>query len=94
MSSLGKEWGGGADHLVLASIALGPKIADYLGAIVPPVLACFNDADSKVRYFACESMYNVVSRSSLLRPRVSLPLLTSPPSPGQGSKGRDPHLLQ
>ncbi|KAM0749868.1 ARM repeat-containing protein [Meredithblackwellia eburnea MCA 4105] len=42
-----------------ASIALGPKIANYLGAIVPPILACFNDSDSKVRYFACESMYNV-----------------------------------
>ncbi|KAL8280512.1 hypothetical protein RQP46_007160 [Phenoliferia psychrophenolica] len=41
------------------SIALGPKIAQYLGGIVPPVLACFNDPDSKVRYFACESMYNV-----------------------------------
>ena len=45
---------------IVDRIALGPKIADYLGAIVPPVLACFNDTDSKVRYFACESMYNVV----------------------------------
>ncbi|KAK4702148.1 vacuole morphology and inheritance protein 14, partial [Phenoliferia sp. Uapishka_3] len=41
------------------SIALGPHIAQYLGGIVPPILACFNDPDSKVRYFACESMYNV-----------------------------------
>lgn len=48
-------------YFVFHRIALGPKIAQYLGAIVPPVLACFNDPDSKVRYFACESMYNVVS---------------------------------
>ena len=41
-------------------IALGPSIAQYLGGLVPPILVCFNDSDSKVRYFACESMYNVV----------------------------------
>ncbi|KAM0792832.1 hypothetical protein ACM66B_002598 [Microbotryomycetes sp. NB124-2] len=41
------------------AIALGPKIADHLAAIVPPVFACFNDPDSRVRYFACESMYNI-----------------------------------
>ena len=40
-------------------IALGPSIATYLERIVPPILACFSDADSKVRYFAIESFYNV-----------------------------------
>ncbi|SGY66582.1 BQ5605_C004g02687 [Microbotryum silenes-dioicae] len=43
------------------SIALGPKVAEHLAALVPPVLRCFADQDSKVRYFACESMYNIVS---------------------------------
>lgn len=27
--------------------------------IVPPVLACFTDQDARVRYYACESMYNI-----------------------------------
>ena len=24
-----------------------------------PVLACFSDQDARVRYYACESMYNI-----------------------------------
>ncbi len=37
--------------------------------IVPPVLACFADQDSRVRYYACESMYNIakVSKGEILR---------------------------
>jgi vacuole morphology and inheritance protein 14 len=34
-------------------------VARYLDEIVPPVLACFNDSDARVRYYACESMYNI-----------------------------------
>lgn len=30
-----------------------------MGEIVPPVLACFSDQDARVRYYACESMYNI-----------------------------------
>lgn len=41
-------------------IALGPRLAEFLGPIVMPVLACFEDHDSKLRYYACESMYNIV----------------------------------
>ena len=26
---------------------------------MPPVLACFSDSDARVRYYACESMYNI-----------------------------------
>lgn len=26
---------------------------------MPPVLACFSDQDARVRYYACESMYNI-----------------------------------
>lgn len=47
--------------MLFCRLALGSDIAEYLGAIVPPVLASFSDTDNKVRYFACESMYNVVS---------------------------------
>lgn len=34
-------------------------VAPYLSEIVPPVLACFSDQDARVRYYACESMYNI-----------------------------------
>lgn len=34
-------------------------VAPYLREIVPPVLACFSDQDARVRYYACESMYNI-----------------------------------
>ncbi|PWN19153.1 ARM repeat-containing protein [Microstroma glucosiphilum] len=50
---------GGLIGLAGISIALGMDIAPYLEQIVPPVLACFTDPDSKIRYFACESFYNI-----------------------------------
>ncbi|CAO1614518.1 unnamed protein product [Parajaminaea phylloscopi] len=50
---------GGLIGLAGISIALGAEIAPYLEQIVPPVLACFTDPDSKIRYFACESFYNI-----------------------------------
>ncbi|KAH0542075.1 hypothetical protein FGG08_003455 [Glutinoglossum americanum] len=50
---------GGLIGLAAASIALGPEVARYLTEIVPPVLACFSDQDARVRYYACESMYNI-----------------------------------
>ncbi|KAI9685667.1 MAG: hypothetical protein M1822_004227 [Bathelium mastoideum] len=50
---------GGLIGLAAASIALGPEVARYLQKIVPPVLACFDDTDARVRYYACESMYNI-----------------------------------
>lgn len=34
-------------------------VVRYLEEIVPPVLACFSDQDARVRYYACESMYNI-----------------------------------
>ncbi|KAF3186425.1 hypothetical protein TWF106_004323 [Orbilia oligospora] len=50
---------GGLIGLAAASIALGPEVAYYLDSIIPPVLACFEDQDARVRYYACESMYNI-----------------------------------
>ncbi|CAK4004136.1 related to vacuole-associated enzyme activator complex component (Vac14) [Lecanosticta acicola] len=50
---------GGLIGLAAAAIALGPEVARYLKEIVPPVLACFSDQDARVRYYACESMYNI-----------------------------------
>ncbi|KAL1956201.1 hypothetical protein VTO42DRAFT_7548 [Malbranchea cinnamomea] len=51
---------GGLIGLAATSIALGSdEVAAYLTQIVPPVLACFTDQDARVRYYACESMYNI-----------------------------------
>lgn len=51
---------GGLIGLAGLSIALGTECAPYLDLIVPPILACFTDTDNRVRYFACESFYNIV----------------------------------
>ncbi|KIX00957.1 uncharacterized protein Z518_10023 [Rhinocladiella mackenziei CBS 650.93] len=51
---------GGLIGLAAASIALGSdEVARYLQVIVPPVLACFTDQDARVRYYACEALYNI-----------------------------------
>lgn len=50
----------GESHLDYSPELTGLKeVAQYLGEIVPPVLACFSDQDARVRYYACESMYNI-----------------------------------
>lgn len=41
------------------SLTILQDLARYLDEIVPPVLACFTDQDARVRYYACESMYNI-----------------------------------
>ncbi|OTA03391.1 vacuole-associated enzyme activator complex component (Vac14) [Trichoderma parareesei] len=50
---------GGLIGLAAAAIALGTELPRYLVNIVPPVLACFTDQDARVRYYACEAMYNI-----------------------------------
>lgn len=51
---------GGLIGLAAAAISLGQnEVAAYLDDIVHPVLACFGDQDPRVRYYACESMYNI-----------------------------------
>ena len=39
-----------------------------LPELVDPVLVCFEDQDARVRYYACESLYNIskVARSAVL----------------------------
>ncbi|KAG0212250.1 hypothetical protein BGX28_006603 [Mortierella sp. GBA30] len=60
---------GGLIGLAATSISLAGSVSTYLESIVPPVLVCFADQDSRVRYYACESMYNIakVARGSILR---------------------------
>ncbi len=40
----------------------------YLGELVPPILSCFTDTDSRVRYYACEALYNIskIARGDIL----------------------------
>jgi hypothetical protein len=32
----------------------------YINQLVQPVIACFHDVDSRVQYYACEALYNIV----------------------------------
>lgn len=51
---------GGLIGLAGVAIALGQEgLPSYLDDIIQPILACFGDADARVRYYACESLYNV-----------------------------------
>lgn len=46
--------------LAATAIALGSaEMNSYLERIVPPVLACFGDQNEQVRFYACESLYNI-----------------------------------
>lgn len=59
---------GGLIGLAATAIALGKDATFYLSSLVPPVLSCFSDQDSRVRYYGCEALYNIakVARGSIL----------------------------
>ncbi|GAB5037812.1 vac14 family protein [Nannochloropsis oceanica] len=59
---------GGLIALAAAAIGLMDSIGTYLDLLLPPILHCFDDPESRVRYYACESLYNVakVARHSIL----------------------------
>lgn len=51
------------------SVALGSfAIAYFLDVIVKPIFATFRDTDARVRYYACESLYNIakIARGEIL----------------------------
>ncbi|VDL81896.1 unnamed protein product [Nippostrongylus brasiliensis] len=60
MASNGHTRKGGLIGLAAAAIALGKNAAPYTVHLIEPVLSCFNDPDLQVRYYACESLYNIV----------------------------------
>lgn len=51
---------GGLIGLAAIAVALGKDSAQYIPELIHPILACFSDSDLRVRYYACESLYNVV----------------------------------
>ncbi|XP_031569488.1 protein VAC14 homolog [Actinia tenebrosa] len=59
---------GGLIGLAATAIALGKDAGLYLKELIPPVLSCFFDQDSRVRYYACEALYNIakVARGSVI----------------------------
>ncbi|KAK9844103.1 hypothetical protein WJX81_004529 [Elliptochloris bilobata] len=46
---------------------------DYLASVVPPVLNALVDGDARVRYYACEALYNIakVAREDFLEPHFT-----------------------
>ncbi|CAH2045856.1 unnamed protein product [Thlaspi arvense] len=50
---------GGLIGLAAVTIGLSSEAAQFLEQIVPPVVKSFSDQDSRVRYSACEALYNI-----------------------------------
>ncbi|XP_076248910.1 protein VAC14 homolog [Calliopsis andreniformis] len=51
---------GGLIGLAAMAVGLGKDTGQYIEDLIHPILACFCDSDLRVRYYACESLYNVV----------------------------------
>ncbi|XP_063972003.1 protein VAC14 homolog [Diachasmimorpha longicaudata] len=51
---------GGLIGLAAIAVGLGKDTGQYTEELIHPILACFSDPDVHVRYYACESLYNVV----------------------------------
>jgi vacuole morphology and inheritance protein 14 len=60
---------GGLIGLAASAIGLVVDIDRYLHLLIPPVLDCFDDPESRVCYYACESLYNIskVARTGVLK---------------------------
>ena len=50
---------GGLIALAAIGIGMGLESCKILTELVLPILTCFTDQDSRVRYYACEAMYNI-----------------------------------
>ena len=59
---------GGLIGLAAMAIGMGAESKKYVNDLVKPVLNCMDDSDSRVRFYACESLYNVtkVARDDIL----------------------------
>ena len=59
---------GGLVGLAATAIGLHTATNNFLQILLPPVLHCFDDPESRVRYYACESIYNMakVTRQGIL----------------------------
>ena len=59
---------GGLIGLAGTAIALGVDIAPYMEKFIEPLLICFADPETRVRYFSAECLYNIakVSKGEIL----------------------------
>ena len=59
---------GGVLGLAATAIGLMQNCPQFLDVLLPPVLHCTDDPEARVRYYACESLYNIakVSRMHIL----------------------------
>ena len=59
---------GGLIGLAAMAIGMGKDSHNYVNELVKPVLNCMDDTDCRVRFYACESLYNVtkVTRDEVL----------------------------
>jgi vacuole morphology and inheritance protein 14 len=71
-SSNGNHRKGGLIALAGIAIGLGADVHKLVDRLAPPVLKMFIDQDSRVRYYACEAMYNI---SKVLSQSIVLLLL-------------------
>lgn len=51
---------GGLIAMAAITLGLGEIVTDFFPLLLPPVISCFQDADPKVRFYACESLYNII----------------------------------
>ncbi|GMH56378.1 hypothetical protein TrRE_jg4324 [Triparma retinervis] len=60
---------GGLIGIAATAIGLMQHTRHHLDVLLPPVLHCFDDPESRVRYYACESLYNIakVARGGILK---------------------------
>jgi hypothetical protein len=54
---------GGLIGLAATATGLMGVSSQHLHILLPPVLHCFDDPEARVRYYACESLYNIVKAS-------------------------------
>nr|PVC52131.1 HEAT repeat containing protein [Theileria orientalis] len=53
---------GGLMAVACAALALDKNLTRYSGSFIKQVLLSFYDQDIKVRYYACESLYNIIKK--------------------------------
>jgi vacuole morphology and inheritance protein 14 len=60
---------GGLIGIAACAIGFMVDIERYLPLLLPPVVECFDDQESRVCYYACESLYNIakVARNTILK---------------------------
>ncbi|TRY60954.1 hypothetical protein TCAL_10641 [Tigriopus californicus] len=57
---------GGLIGLSAAGIGLSTESHLYIEELLRPIMTCLTDTDSRVRYYACESLYNILKVSKHL----------------------------